>query len=110
MLGVIASRLAYGHPLRALERRPEAGDGCLGRPEAPPRSGPGFGAHADPQGVGLERQPKALVAAEELTPAAAGGHGHREARLDRLAGARLQHQAAGAVAGDRPYGDAARTP
>ena len=35
-------------------------------------------------------------------PVAAGGHRHREARLHRRAGARLQHQAPGSVAGDRP--------
>ena len=55
--------------------------------------------------VPLEREAEAFPAPEDLLAAAARRYRHRQPSLDQCSSARVEHQAARAVAGDCPDGD-----
>ena len=63
-----------------------------------------LGARSDPEPVGLDGEREALAVADDLASSAAGGHRHGQSCLDRSSSARVQHQASGPVACDRPDG------
>ena len=88
---------------RAFQARPEAGDRRVGRLQAPRRPVHPVDGRADPQRVGLERQPEAARApGQQLAPRPRRRHRHRQARLERLPAVRRQQQPAGPVAGHAP--------
>ncbi len=59
---------------------------------------------SDPQGVSLECQAEAVAVAEDLPPASAGYHGHRQPGLDGRSSPGVEQQAARPVAGHGPHG------